>query len=78
MSVKQIGLVHLKSASETTILFIGSIIWPMIDSYYVTLMYTLSMLRNKGVESVVINKKIQHLAETLFASRAINYFESCN
>lgn len=58
MSAKHSGHVHLSSTNETTILFIGSIIWPMIDSYYVTLMFALSMLRNKGVESILINKKV--------------------
>lgn len=37
------------SSSETFILFVCSLIWPMVDSYYATLMFTLGMVKNKGV-----------------------------
>lgn len=65
-------------AAETLILFVSSLIWPMIDSYYISLLYTLSMLENKSIEASVIVKRIQWLAEALFEEKVIFYYESCN
>ena len=62
---------------ESFILFVCSLIWPMVDSYYVTLLFGLSML-HKSIEQSLILKKVQWLAETLFEERVIPYFESCN
>lgn len=50
--------VYLKSSNETLIVFAASLIWAMLDSYYVTLVFTLSMIKNKGIESSQISKKI--------------------
>jgi len=41
--------VNLKSTGEATLLFIGSIVWPMIDSYYVVLLFALSMVKQKNI-----------------------------
>jgi len=71
-------MVHFNASNETSILFAASLIWPMVDSYYVTLLLTLSMIKNKGIESNLINKKVQWLAESLYEDKAIAYFESCN
>jgi glycerone phosphate O-acyltransferase/fatty acyl-CoA reductase len=64
--------------AETLILFVSSLIWPMIDSYYISLLFTLSMLENKSIEASVIVKKIQWLAETLYEEKIISFYESCN
>ena len=57
------GKLVLKVGAETFILFASSLIWPMVDSYYVTLLYTLSMAIGKegssaSVESTHIVKRI--------------------
>ena len=57
------GKLVLKVGAETFILFASSLIWPMVDSYYVTLLYTLSMAIGKegssaSVESAHIVKRI--------------------
>lgn len=39
-------------------MFEGSLIWPMIDSYYVTILFTLSMIKNKNVDSATISKRV--------------------
>jgi hypothetical protein len=70
--------VSLKSSMETSILFEGSLIWPMIDSYYVTILFTLSMIKNKNVDSGTISKRIQWLSESLFDDRTLFFFEACN
>jgi len=50
----------------------------MVDSYYITALFTLSMIKNKSVESSTISKRIQWLGESLFEEKTIPYFESCN
>ncbi len=57
------GNLVLKVGAETFILFVSSLIWPMIDSYYVTLLYTISMAIGKeqssaSVEAAHIVKRI--------------------
>mmetsp|Transcript_1240 Transcript_1240/g.1441 ORF Transcript_1240/g.1441 Transcript_1240/m.1441 type:complete len:202 (+) Transcript_1240:2791-3396(+) len=39
----------LRTSGEGQIVFIQSLIFPMIDSYYVTLIYILTFIKNKGV-----------------------------
>jgi|688.fasta_scaffold282552_2 glycerol-3-phosphate O-acyltransferase len=41
--------ISLKGTGEATLLFIGSICWPMIDTYYVTLLFALSMVKQKNI-----------------------------
>ena len=50
----------------------------MVDSYYVAILFTLSMIKNKNVEASSITKRMQWLAESLFEEKTIPYFESCN
>lgn len=44
--------------AETLILFVSSLIWPMVDSYYISLLYCLSLYANNNIEANVIVKKI--------------------
>ena len=71
-------LVVFSVESETFILFVSSLIWPMVDSYYVSLLYCLSLYASKNIEASVIVKKIQWLGESLFEEKTLNYYESCN
>ena len=48
----------LKASQETLIVFAASLIWQMLDSYYITALFTLSMVKNKQVESASISKRI--------------------
>lgn len=34
-----------KSSGEGLLLMMGSIIWPMVDTYYVVLLYTLTLVK---------------------------------
>ena len=65
------GVVTLKTSNETSILFAASLVWPMIDSYYIVLMFTLSMIKNKAVEFPTLSKRVQWLAENLYEEKAI-------
>jgi hypothetical protein len=41
----------LRVGAESFILFVSSLIWPMVDSYWVTLLFTLSMAIGKESSS---------------------------
>ena len=68
----------LRTSGESQIVFIKSLIFPMIDSYYVSLVYILTFVKNKGIDTVSFAKNVQWLAELLFKQGAIMFFESCN
>jgi glycerol-3-phosphate O-acyltransferase len=70
--------VVFKSSNETFIVFAQSLVQPMVDSYFVALLYMMSLIKNKAVEFSQINKRIQWLSESLYEEKAISYFESCN
>ena len=50
----------------------------MVDSYYVVLIYILTFIKNKGIDTTSFAKNIQWLSELLFKQGSIQYFESCN
>ena len=70
--------VSLKTSGEATLLMIGSICWPMVDSYYVVLLFSLSMVKQKNILDSNFPKDVQWLAETLFIENKMQYYEACN
>ena len=59
-------------------MFIQSLIFPMIDSYYVALIFILTFIKNKGIDVQQFTKSVQWLSELLFKQGSIQFFESCN
>ena len=68
----------LRTSGESQIVFIQSLIFPMVDSYYVVLIYILTFIKNKGIDTTSFARNIQWLSELLFKQGSIQYFESCN
>ncbi len=60
------GTLTLKSTGEGLLLMMGSIVWPMIDTYYVVLLYTLTLVKQKNILDANFPKDVQWMAETLF------------
>ena len=67
-----------KSSGEATMLLVGSICWPIIDTYYIVLVFALHLCKKKDELDEKFVKDSQWIAETLFQEGKINYFESCN
>ena len=44
------NLVCLRTSGESQIIFIQSLVFPMVDTYYVTLIYILTFIKNKGID----------------------------
>ena len=59
-------------------LLIGSICWPLIDTYYITCLFSLSLVKRKDVVESKFSLDVQWVGETMYAEGKINYFESCN
>ena len=70
--------VLFKSSGESTLLLIASITWPLIDTYYIVTLFTLSLVKRKDIDESSFNKEVQWMAETMYDEGKINYFESCN
>lgn len=63
--------VLLRTSGESQIIFIRSLIFPMVDSYYVVLVYILTFIKNKGIDTASFAKNIQWLSELLFKQGSI-------
>jgi len=66
------------ASMEMLIVFASSLVWPMVDSYYMTLLFCLSLIKNKSIDAIQISKRIQWLGESLFEDKTIPFFEACN
>lgn len=75
---KESNLMLFRTSAESKINFIQSFIFPLVDSYYVTLFYILTFVKNKGIDRKSFCDKVQWLGELLYKQGAIQYFESCN
>lgn len=78
MNKSEPGTVLYRTSGESQIVFMQSLIFPMIDSYYVVLIYILTFIKNKGIAMLQFMKNIQWLSELLFKQGSIQFFESCN
>ena len=72
------GQVSMLPSMEALVVFAASLVWPMVDSYYATLLFCLSLVKNKSVEASQVSKRVQWLGESLFEEKTIMFFEACN
>lgn len=72
------GKTLLKSSGEAMVLMIGSICWPMVDTYYSTLIFSLTLVKHKNCLDSLFTKDVQWMAETLYIEGKIVYYEACN
>ena len=68
----------LRTSGESQIIFIRSLIFPVVDTYYVSLIFVLTFIKNKGVAVTRFLKSVQWLAELQYKQGALEFFESCN
>lgn len=70
--------VSVSKTGELTFSFLCALIWPFIDSYYVTGMLLYSLAPNKKLEQNLLLPRAQWLASTLYHDQMICSFESCS
>lgn len=72
---------NVRVASETgerAFTFLCSLIWPLIDTYWVTFVYIFSLVPSKFVGEVDMANKIQWFADNLIKDKILEYYESCS
>lgn len=72
------NIVLFRTSGESKINFIQSLIFPLVDSYYITLFYILKFVKNKGIDNKSFGENVQWFAELLHKQGSIPFFESCN
>lgn len=78
MLVMKDGNVKLKSAGEAMSLMICSIMWPMIDTYFATLIFSMTLVKQRNELDTNFSKDVQWMAETLFIEKKTVFYEACN
>ena len=63
---------------ENMINFLNSLIWPFIDTYWVSFVFIFSLVPSKFVQEGKIIEKIQWFAESLYEDQIISFYESCS
>lgn len=73
---------NLKYATPTNkpngLLFLCSLIWPFIDSFWLTLVYIYTLFPTSKVDEAKILNKIQWFAESLYEDNIVVHYESCS
>ena len=68
--------VIIHSEGENTINYLNSLIWPFVDTYWLTFMYIISLVPSKFVAESKIMPKIQSFADSLYQEQIITFYES--
>jgi hypothetical protein len=60
------------------LVFLCSLIWPFIDTIWLTLVYIYTRFPDKSIGETKINTKIQWFAESLYEDNIVLHYESCS
>lgn len=60
------------------LVFLCSLIWPFIDTFWLTLVYIYTLFPDKSIGETKINTKIQWFAESLYEDNIVLHYESCS
>lgn len=70
---------RVEAGDATTLSLLSTLIWPFIDSYWVTITSLFALRRPAGaVTRDDLLKRVQWLAETMYHERLIGFYESCS
>lgn len=72
------GMLIIHPEGENHLNFLNSLIWPFIDTYWVTFVFIFSLVPSKFVQESKIHEKIQWFAQSLHDDQIISFFESCS
>ena len=76
----EFGMIKYQTPNDETngLLFLCSLIWPFIDSYWLTIVYIYTLFPDKFVPEDKILSKIQWFAESLYEDNIVVHYESCS
>lgn len=72
------GNLVINPLGENYINFLNSLIWPFIDTYWVSITFIYSLFPSKFISETEIYPKIQSFAESLYEDQTISFYESCS
>lgn len=72
------GLIRVPLVGRRMFNFLCNLIWPLIDSYWLTFVYAFSLLPNYFCEEKFLYDFISSFAEKLHEDKIISFFESCS
>ena len=58
--------------------FLNSLIWPLVDTYWVTVVFLFSIKQKQPIAASKLIIQIQWFAESLYEERILEYYESCS
>ena len=63
---------------DQMVTFLSSLLWPLVDTYWVTVVFLFSMRANKSISLQKLIIQIQWFAESLYEERMLEHYESCS
>lgn len=66
------------NGTEHTVSFLCSLIWPLIECYWVTLVFSSAISPHKALTFERAVQSVQWFAESMYTERLLNYYESCS
>lgn len=68
----------IKIANEQYIDFLGSLLFPFIESYRVAITFLKEMHAPNTFEQSILEKQVQQLADLMYDEGYLNYYECCS
>lgn len=63
---------------DEMVTFLSSLVWPLVDTYWVTIVFLFSMRANQNLTLQKLIIQIQWFAESLYEERMLEHYESCS
>ena len=67
-----------EAKGDQMVTFLSSLLWPLVDTYWVTIVFLFSMRANQGMTHQKLVIQIQWFAESLYEDRMLDHYESCS
>ena len=58
--------------------FLCSFVWPIIDTYWGTLVFCSAICKNQEIQYEKIQQSVQWFLENMFEERTLSFYESCS
>jgi glycerol-3-phosphate O-acyltransferase len=72
------GLVTLSRTSGIAINFLCSFVWPIVDTYWSTLLFCSAICKDQSIQYEKLQLSLQWFVENLVEERTLGFYESCS
>jgi glycerone phosphate O-acyltransferase/fatty acyl-CoA reductase len=70
--------VRFFSKAEIATTFFCSLLWPLIDTYWATMMFCSAFRKRQAIHAEKLQHSIQWFLENMYEERTISFYESCS